>query len=389
MGWPRNLGSALSFGSMETTKTKEAREQYADRHEQHENIHRNYEILVSTTNGRLSELISKAQEGRQAIINTRALSIDDNGNLQAGWYPIEIANTEAASQPGNQVDGEAGLTKSDAAALATAIGAPATAWIAVGALGTASTGTAIGSLSGAAATAATAAWFGGGSLAAGGLGIAAAPFTLTAIAAVPILAIGFWKSRQKEKERLAAIHAATAEINQRERDIKAHRPHLESILNQINPALDQIQSITAATRQANENRRTSITRMRMTLSEQRDRIGELAQGIRDAIRETAGTREENAAITGQARDLASATTEFHSEAQREESAVNADERSPTHRVMRKLTAIDALRATAANLTPSWTGWTRNGPQARTASKQSTQPSSAWSRTRKKASLPQR
>ncbi len=58
-----------------------------------------------------------------------------------------------------------------------------------GLLATASTGTAIGTLSGVAATNATLAWFGGGSLAAGGLGMAGGMAILGGIVAGPILAI--------------------------------------------------------------------------------------------------------------------------------------------------------------------------------------------------------
>jgi hypothetical protein len=58
-----------------------------------------------------------------------------------------------------------------------------------GMLATASTGTAIGSLSGVAATNATLAWFGGGSLAAGGLGMAGGMAVLGGIVAGPVIAV--------------------------------------------------------------------------------------------------------------------------------------------------------------------------------------------------------
>ena len=64
------------------------------------------------------------------------------------------------------------------------------AYGAVGVLGTASTGTAIGTLGGAALTNATLAWFGGGSLAAGGLGMAGGTMVLGGIVAGPALAVG-------------------------------------------------------------------------------------------------------------------------------------------------------------------------------------------------------
>ena len=60
---------------------------------------------------------------------------------------------------------------------------------AVGAVAAASTGTAIGSLSGAAATNATLAWLGGGTLAAGGGGVAAGTLVLGGLVAAPALAL--------------------------------------------------------------------------------------------------------------------------------------------------------------------------------------------------------
>lgn len=64
------------------------------------------------------------------------------------------------------------------------------AYSGAGWLATASTGTAISSLSGVAATNATLAWFGGGSIASGGLGMAGGTMVLGGIVAGPVLAVG-------------------------------------------------------------------------------------------------------------------------------------------------------------------------------------------------------
>lgn len=63
-------------------------------------------------------------------------------------------------------------------------------YLGVGSLAAASTGTAISTLSGAAATNATLAWLGGGSIASGGLGIAGGTAVLGGLVAGPLLAIG-------------------------------------------------------------------------------------------------------------------------------------------------------------------------------------------------------
>ena len=125
------------------------------------------------------------EEAVQAIIASGALRVNNNGNIQAGWYNFGGQDPRRFSTGGAKGVGMTG----GAASIAAALGAPAAAWTLVGAFGTASTGAAIGGLSGAAATSATAAWFGAGSLAVGGFGMAAAPFALTGIGAVAGLAV--------------------------------------------------------------------------------------------------------------------------------------------------------------------------------------------------------
>ncbi len=69
----------------------------------------------------------------------------------------------------------------------------------------ASTGTAIGSLSGVAATNATLAWFGGGSLAAGGMGMAGGAAVLGGVVAGPVLMVaGMMAASKAEKARADA-----------------------------------------------------------------------------------------------------------------------------------------------------------------------------------------
>ena len=69
--------------------------------------------------------------------------------------------------------------------------------------GTASTGTAIAALSGAAKTNATLAWFGGGAKAVGGLGMAAGKLVLAGVVVAPIIAVAAVIAGAKGKERLA------------------------------------------------------------------------------------------------------------------------------------------------------------------------------------------
>lgn len=90
----------------------------------------------------------------------------------------------------NEVRQAKGWINGGLAGASAAVAAPQAALLGVSALASASTGTAIGGLSGAAATNATLAWLGGGSLAAGGGGMAAGTAVLGLIAAAPAAFIG-------------------------------------------------------------------------------------------------------------------------------------------------------------------------------------------------------
>lgn len=81
------------------------------------------------------------------------------------------------------------------------------------ALGAASTGTAISSLAGVAATNATLAALGGGSLATGGLGMAGGTAVLGAAVAGPVLAIAGWAYNSHGEEALKNANKASREVD--------------------------------------------------------------------------------------------------------------------------------------------------------------------------------
>lgn len=103
-----------------------------------------------------------------------------------------------------------GLASGAMAGAITAFGA----YGAAGALATASTGTAIASLSGAAATNATLAFFGGGSLAAGGLGIAGGTAVLGGLVAGPALAVLGFVVGAKASANLDNAYSNLAKANE-------------------------------------------------------------------------------------------------------------------------------------------------------------------------------
>lgn len=84
-------------------------------------------------------------------------------------------------------------------------------WALVVSLGSASTGAAISGLSGAAASNAALAWFGGGALAAGGAGMAGGSLVLGVVTIVPVAALSAWWTYRQAKKFDEKAQALTAE----------------------------------------------------------------------------------------------------------------------------------------------------------------------------------
>ena len=146
----------------------------------------------------------------------------------------------------NAVDVLTGLGKGAAAGVATA----AAAYGLVGTLASASTGTAIGLLSGAAAESATLAWLGGGALAAGGGGMALGTFVLGGIVAGPaILVVGFFASAKAEEaktevaEQIAELDVAQVTMKQQLAVLKVATKRVRELFratNEIDKALNEL-----------------------------------------------------------------------------------------------------------------------------------------------------
>lgn len=103
------------------------------------------------------------------------------------------------------------------------------AYSGVGVLATASTGTAISTLSGIAAKNATLAWLGGGSLASGGLGIAGGTAVLGGIVAGPAIAIAGFMMASKAEEAVTQSREYEADIDVAVEQIEASGVVLDAV----------------------------------------------------------------------------------------------------------------------------------------------------------------
>jgi hypothetical protein len=164
--------------------------------------------------GRLKLMVFKNQIGHLVETLRRIKSTKSTlKDFQVSFTANEVKKMETAVVA--SVELSSGLTKGATAGALTGLGAYGT----VGALASASTGTAIAGLSGAAASNATLAFLGGGTLAAGGGGVALGTAVLGGLAVAPAVAIaGFAfaanaeKSLTKAVRYQAQIEKAVAEI---------------------------------------------------------------------------------------------------------------------------------------------------------------------------------
>lgn len=150
----------------------------------------------------------------------------------------------------------------------------------VGALGTASTGAAIGGLSGAAASSATLAWFGGGALAAGGLGIAGGTAVLGGVATAPVLiAFGVFrqvKAAQVQKEVTDKIQ----QLKKHETEIGRDRAKLQTVRQRCNEVQRTVQELT-------EQLKIALHNVNPNIVEDVYRIVQIAKTMRATIDEPA------------------------------------------------------------------------------------------------------
>lgn len=104
---------------------------------------------------------------------------------------LSYADAEAlVTSSALEIEAFSTIFKSATSGSLAGLAAGGASWLGVSTLGAASTGTAISGLSGAAATNATLAWLGGGSLASGGLGMAGGTAVLGGLVVAPVLLVG-------------------------------------------------------------------------------------------------------------------------------------------------------------------------------------------------------
>ncbi len=157
-----------------------------------------FKLLVFTTQIKnLVKLLKQCKDRASSNLNHESINLT----------PEEIKQLE--NTVSNSLEITSGIGKGLQSGALTAFGA----YGSVGMLASASTGTAISTLGGAAATNATLAWLGGGSLAAGGGGMALGTAVLGGIAVGPLIAVAGFVMDSKAEKNLTEAYEYESEID--------------------------------------------------------------------------------------------------------------------------------------------------------------------------------
>lgn len=235
MGWRDTVSNIATLGGHH--KLQNARAEYADTHSRYlltlesEKAYRARLELVAQSLGAMTVASFRALKGASKLVSRgvrRPINLDMCSVVLGPTLPdfgriekliVRYSETKAAA---------GGIGVGSAAVIGS--------WSAVSVLGTASTGTAISTLSGVAFTNATFAWFGGGSLAVGGAGIVGGTALLGGIALAPIFGFMSWRSRAKAGQ----IANETVRIKHENQRLKQAIAHHAARLSDANTAKERL-----------------------------------------------------------------------------------------------------------------------------------------------------
>lgn len=218
----RTVNAIVTLGG--SRELEHAKASFESAHASYKITHDEVTQIKAKIDNRISELgdtlktVKARLDHIEQVLETPPLSLDKQSRpTMCASQSIELFNQQYSSVLSVGFGGIVGGSM--------ALGA----WALVSAIGTASTGTAIGTLSGVAATNATLAWFGGGAIAAGGAGMSGGMLVLGGIVAVPIIylaAKGAWtKARAFQDQEVL--------VEQEHEKLRALKPELEKQYNDV------------------------------------------------------------------------------------------------------------------------------------------------------------
>jgi hypothetical protein len=205
------------------SRLEDAQANYQNSHAEHEKLYKQTQNFKQKIEANVSAIGAALTAIRPVLTKCERVlktSIADRNSIKFSHAVKTIGNVEKFQSDFNAA---IGIGAGTIAGGSLAVGS----WAVVGAIGSASTGAAISGLSGAAATNATLAWFGGGTLAAGGAGISGGMAVLGGIVAVPLVAIASYSTHKKANE----INEEKIKLDKVIADQKRHLAALPDVLN--------------------------------------------------------------------------------------------------------------------------------------------------------------
>ena len=216
MGWLKNLATFGASGRIEKKV-----DEYDDYIYEYNHLYSEMEKKKEELNSTLEILVKKKIEAIKSLKKIKKIAENfkekDRDSIQE---EINDSETKQYFYDVDETISAADIAMNTGKGVSAGIGTAVGTWALISTYGAASTGTAIASLSGAAATNATLAWLGGGSLAAGGGGIAAGSAVLGGIVAIPALAITGIFSHLKANKKIKEIEEKIYEVREASYKIK-------------------------------------------------------------------------------------------------------------------------------------------------------------------------
>ena len=251
IGIGAGIAALIGAGAMAdaSDRKEKAKERYDDRLKKFRATERHYESWQKKSDSKFKTLGQCRLEalktlGKAVEFLKKARIRDRDLEQEFNITPQQLKAWEGASI--NAAEVLSGMAGSVGAGAATAAGV----YGAVSLLGTASTGTAIATLSGAAAKSATLAWLGGGAIAAGGGGMALGTMVLGGVVAGPALLVaGLFAHSKAEKvetevaEKIAEMDEAEVQIDQKIAVVKVALRRVDELFKsttQIEKTLKQL-----------------------------------------------------------------------------------------------------------------------------------------------------
>lgn len=212
-----NFDDAKKIGKSAERRHEEAE---ADLNEQRKITNADFEKLGQI---KLSVFTNQIKHLVQAVKNSGKNSKSELSNFDQSFSVESLKEMEVMVL--NSLKIENGIASGTVSGVLAGLGA----YSSVGTLAAASTGTAISGLSGVAATNATLAWLGGGSLATGGFGMAGGALALGGIVLGPALAVGGFMLASKAEEALTQASKYKADVDIAIEKINASKVILEAL----------------------------------------------------------------------------------------------------------------------------------------------------------------